>query len=144
MKLLRTLVAGSIALAACSEAPVYTVAPNVTPTETVLADGSGRYIVVFRSQNSVPKTFEAEVAAAGGTIEMAMPKIGAAVVSNLNAAGAAMLAGSSSVQSVDADQQVSMNTNGTAVDVGAASLADAEIASPTNPQLAGFYALQWN
>jgi subtilisin family serine protease len=142
MKLLRTLVAGSIALAACSEAPVYTVAPNVTPTQSVLEDAPGRYIVVVRGQN-VPKTFEADVAAAGGTIEMAMPRIGAAVVANMNAAGASKLAAASGVMTVDADQKIAMSTRKGSPDLDA-SILDAQVASPTAPQAAGFYPLQWN
>ena len=144
-KLPSVVALGCAVLSGCSESPVAT-APDLTTSQAVSVDaGPGRYLVVFRSANSVPSTFNADVAKLGGTVDGVMKNLGAAVVSNINGASAAKLGSISGVQSVDLDQTFSTKPRRTTITGTDASLLDVDVASPDAPHTATFYSvLQWN
>ncbi|MGK2961878.1 MAG: S8 family serine peptidase [Gemmatimonadaceae bacterium] len=144
-KSIRLLALCSIALAACSEPPVSPQSDiEISPSVSTSQSSSSRYLVVFRSPNSVARGFEAEVARIGGVVESTMPRIGAAVVSGISGSQASQLARLSGVQSVDQDEWVPMRTRRTTLASANGEILDAAIASPSMPQTAGLYAYQWN
>ena len=144
-KLSSAVALGCAVLSACSETPVAT-APDLTPAQAVSADnGAGRYLVVFRSANSVPSTFNADIEKLGGKVDGVMKNIGAAVVSNISGTSAAKLGSISGVQSVDVDQRFSTKPRRTTITGIDATLLDVDVASPDAPHTATFYSvLQWN
>jgi len=144
-KLASALLVGTVALTACiDEQPVAPLASDA-PSLSAAANLPGRYLVAFRSNGNIPASFAAEVARLGGTVELEMRGVGAALVGNLTPAAAAQLAGLNGVEAVEADALLPMHTTRTTrmAGVDAAAL-DMEIASPTRPDSAGLYAYQWN
>ena len=142
---LSPLFAAAAVLSACSEQPVAT-APELNPSFSVSAsDARGRYLVVFRSANSIPAKFGDDVAKLGGRIDGTMANVGAAVVSGMTASAAAQLGRSQGVQSVDIDPIFRIDAKRA---IPAAETLDevaTDVASPTAPHTAGIYASrQWN
>ncbi len=138
-------VAGAIALAGCvdnvlvppqrsSSIPSYSV--NAANTTRSLA--TGRHIVSFSGQ--APSLFAGQVGSLGGKVLWVSSGSGLAAVSGLSSSGAAKLAKSSGVQSVDADEAL-------VLDVLPVSAPEADASVPQStaaPNTAARYARQWN
>ncbi|HYK81568.1 MAG TPA: S8 family serine peptidase [Gemmatimonadales bacterium] len=145
VRLSPALAALTLAAAACVDAP-RVAGPNAAlqPRFAATSAGAttvatGRHIVAF--SGAVPASFARQVAALGGTVLWVSPETGLAAVSGLTASAAATLAGSPGIQTVDADEALSLDIPAMA----AADAADAAgVASPTDPAGAARYARQWN
>jgi lantibiotic leader peptide-processing serine protease len=131
-----------LSVAGCADEPVAPLARSSAPSANVSgSEAYDRHLVVFRSSNGIPDDFVAEVTRLGGTVDFEMTQVGAALVSNLSASGAAELARDTRVQSVDRDVAIPMNTIRNSLN--SADVA-AELNSPAAPQTAGLIAFQWN
>lgn len=109
--------------------------PLVGAADISADPAAGRQLVMFQGKG--PKNFDQLVAALGGTVEYSHP-IGIAIVSGLDAAGAAGLAGAKGIADVQADESFQLDDQ-----LGSAEAAGA-VASPSDPTTAARYARQWN
>lgn len=141
-----TLLIGAFIATACVESlPITSADGPATPQFTVAAAASaddvipGQYLVMFK-KNEIPTAFAADVAARGGTIQAAHGKVGIAVVSGLDDAGATALASRSDVEVVSPDVVFSVDP---VPDLSVEALPDV-VASPAAPNTAFFFARQWH
>ena len=138
---------GLLALAACADDPVAPASPDgaigvpVAMSSVVLDNAviPGRYIVSFQGGGAF--ALKTKVALLGGTLDWSSPDAGLAVVSNLDADGAASLGKLKGVTSVDPDELVSLDVP--QLD-GLLDATEAGTQSQTNPAGSFFYARQWN
>lgn len=117
-------------VSACADTPT-----DPTPIPQRSAAGAEGQLIMF-SDRAVPADFAAAVAALGGTVDLAIPQIGAAAVSGISAEQAATLTGVAAVMpnvEVQLDQVESAGAEAAAV-----------IESPAAPQTAFFYPRQWH
>lgn len=92
---LPTVVLSLAVLAACSDAPpTASLAPTERPTLSAAA--AGRY-VILGANGVLPANLAQQVAAAGGTLEQAIPEIGVAFASSPTPIAAASIVGAESV-----------------------------------------------
>lgn len=133
--------------AACQPDSPTTTAPDevVQPSFSQQASGgwaeANNFVVEFGGKIS---KLEAAVAAAGGTLLRAHPKIGIATVIDLDDAGAAELAGASGVQSVTRDLMVEWTPP--SGELKQQSLPEGALEGNVSgdPTTAFFYGCQWN
>ena len=145
-KLGALLVAGSLGLGACNDAP----AP-LAPGEASLAVAkvasqkvAGRHVFTMHG-NRAPSEIAADIAAAGGTVRYSMDDIGVVLVSGLSDAAAAKIASGKAV--VANDLQANWVRDMTAASLRPMpldALAGIEALSLLPPQAAAFKAYQWN
>lgn len=130
---------GLVALAACSD-DITPVTPSAAAPafDESATSGSDTYLVRFKG-NGVPAEFASQVAALGGEVIFAHP-VGIAAVAGLSGAAADQLAAFSGVAGVDADGYSVVDAPTDA----SPELAEAELASPSNPATAVRYPRQWN
>src|SRR5262249_1342787 len=114
------------------------VALCLAAAPAVIADD---YVVLFKGEG-VPTGFADRVAALGGSVTSAHDA-GIAAVSGLDAAGAAALAGDNDVAEIQPDAILTLPAE-SAAEAEQAYVADASIASPSNPAGAFFFARQWH
>jgi subtilisin family serine protease len=100
------------------------------------AFATDRHLVLF--EDGVPANFASAVAAQGGTVVYAHRIL--ALVSGVDAAGAAAIGGLSGVVEVQADETFMLDS----VEVAEAEATYAEPNSPSNPTTAAFYSRQWH
>ncbi len=92
-------------LAGCAdEPPVLPTAPNLSTA----AGEPTRWVVVFNQPNALPRRAEAAVAAAGGTVLVTLPQIGALAALSSDPNFGVKMAADSSVKSVGIDVEVQM------------------------------------
>lgn len=109
------------------------------PASSIAAEIQGSFLV-RASGNAFPVDFAARVRALGGTVTFQHNGAGVAAVAGLTDAAAAKLAGLKGLASVDAD-------NYTQIDLPSApevEIADAAIASPSQPATALRFPRQWH
>jgi subtilisin family serine protease len=141
MKQIRNaLLLSALGLAACGDAPVSPAAGGGTAARNESSAGTD-YVVSFKNDN-VPSSFADRVAALGGTVSAAYDGAGLAVVTGIDAAGAATLADFGEV-GPDEVFQILDPASGPVVDATAVDM-DLAVSSPTNPAGAFFFARQWN
>jgi subtilisin family serine protease len=131
----------AVVLGACAEAPIPMEPTSLTRIAGGLANSQAAddmYLVQFRG-NGVPRDFAMNVAAQGGIVVFAHGRAGIATVSGLTDAGAAALAASPGVASVDADLYTVLDEPGDVV-VESADL----VQSTANPAGAFFFPRQWH
>jgi serine protease len=130
----------TLALAACQQDATAPVAsPARGPSKTVISDGGGQYVVLFKS-NAVPSDFAAQVAALGGSIVYAHGPTGFALLRGIDDSGAAQIGQLSSVAEVQGDLTFTIDQP---VAPAEADAGDA-IQSQANPAAALRYSFQWN
>lgn len=148
------LVACALALAGCGDELPTDPQPSadgaVSPaasfevTETSASDEfTDRHLVVFRGKKGIPGKFARSVGDLGGSVDLALESVGAAVVSGLDEDGASELAGNMNVQLVEPELAIAIPEPVTEPATARANLA-AEPASPDDPESAFFFARQWN
>ena len=123
--------------AACAE-PVTVPSTTMRSASGAAAsvDGSDTYLVRFKGQ--IPSDFASSVAGLGGEVIFAHHGVGIAAVTGIGAFGASTLAARSEIAAVDPDAYVEIDTP---TDV---ELESADLESPSQPNLAFFYARQWH
>jgi subtilisin family serine protease len=134
---------GVLALGACTDAPITSVAPAGAPSQSVAASGeTGSYLVRFRG-NSIPAGFASRVAALGGEVIFAHAGAGVAAVAGLSDASASQIAALGGVAAVDADAYTELEP---LVDESAEAVqaSAADPSSPDNPTTALRFSRQWN
>ena len=133
---------GAAGLAACADESHTPIAPAISAVSLSQTgmETTGKHIVLFGKQ-SIPKGFEARVAALGGTIDAAYGAIGVAVVAGLSDASAAQLYAFDDVRNVEAD--VVVNWLDPELGMETAMAEDAAEAN-LNPAGASFYPRQWH
>ena len=99
-----------------------------------------RHLVLFKGGKNTPKGFADEVADLGGAVVLEYARFGFAVVSGLDDAGAAALAGVKGVDLVEEEAIFEFDLPEVADAVGAGDF----IASPSDPTTASRYPWQWN
>ncbi len=131
--------AGVSGLAACSDTSTdaLTAPAPGAPVRSVEASPSGEYLVRLKGNGS---SFQASVAALGGTVSFIHEGAGIAGVSGLTAEGATQLAGASSVAEVQPDAVLALSRPKTPV----MEEMEAGIASQANPATAIRASWQWN
>ena len=134
-----SLVAATVALAACSDSPVQpTPARAVTPTAAVAA-APNRFVVELNGP--VRADFAARVAALGGTVDFVADGAGFAGVSGLSAQAAAALGRQAGVGAVYDDVPVQLGAPTPGSELNAA---DVSVNSIANPAGSFRFAFQWN
>jgi lantibiotic leader peptide-processing serine protease len=115
--------------------PTFSLAGDVTPTD--------QHLVVFSSNNRVPRDLAARVAALGGTVVASYDRIGVAVVSGLSDEAAATFQSADDVQIVQRDAEMQMIDPITESSLQVMA-ADETAAVTQNPAGAFFYPRQWH
>lgn len=134
---------GAAGLAGCTDESPNPIAPTVSSahlSEGAAIDATGKHIVTFSSQSSLPG-FAARVAALGGSIEAEYGAIGIAVVDGLSDAQAAELLAVDGVKNIEADVEVQWLDPVDGIETAAVE----DFAQATaNPAGAFFYPRQWH
>ena len=134
------------ALAACSPDSPVPSSPAVSASLSSAASldaAERRHLVVF-SGHAIPSSFEASVAALGGSVALRMDQIGVASVAGLSDDAAAALATSEGVQQIGVEDEVTLAEPTEVSAAEATEGASADEQSPSNPAGAVQYARQWN
>src|SRR5687767_11067667 len=97
---------------------------------------------IVRFNNDIPASFAAAVEAAGGTLESQHDGAGIAVVAGLTDDAAAALARDNGAAEAIADAEIEVRPG--PATVNAEDEAYDDVASPSNPATAFFYARQWH
>ena len=135
------LLAGTVSVIGCADAPTTPVASTVRTSEAP-ADGpaleTDQQLVVFGTR-SIPADFAARVAALGGTVGVTLPQVGVAYVAGLSEAAAAELKAVADVRSVEPERVFAVERP-----VSEATLDESEPQSPAEPGKATYHYLQWH
>lgn len=138
----------SLGVAACADAPTEPAPvaesppPGLSTTPAVDdATTTGRHLVVFRRSRGVPASFDTQVAALGGKIELEIAAIGVATVSGLDAGAVRALARSHAVLAVEPEGLVPLPAP---LATSAPEAGDPAPASPSDPTTATRFPRQWN
>lgn len=147
LKLASLLLAGAVATTACSDqqptAPAAAPEPAAPLFSTASESSSSDNFLVVFEQEQVPSGFEASVAALGGTVLYTYGDVGGAVVTGVDAADIAAIQAQSEVKLVEPESFIPIPEPQGGVDVFATGV-DTEIASPSQPSTAFFFARQWH
>ncbi|HEX8318823.1 S8 family serine peptidase [Longimicrobium sp.] len=135
--------AGTLALAACSDEASAPLAPTMAGTSLSVEAGSSSSLVLFKG-NGVPAGFAERVQGLGGTVTYAHAGVGFAMVEGLSDAGAAEIRAMSSVAGVTADTEFTLHQPQDAASMEFDGSAADEIQSQANPATASRYVWQWN
>jgi lantibiotic leader peptide-processing serine protease len=145
LKTLPALAGAAVLLSACSDSTVAPFDPDAAVLNAIEAPGvqaTGRHLVVFSSNNRVPRDFGQRVTALQGEVDVTYPGIGVAVVSGLSDDAAATLQAFDDTQHVERDVEVQW------IDPIHEGIEAAAVESATeataNPAGAFFYARQWH
>lgn len=148
-KLLSLALVASVWIAGCADGPTEPAPAPEGPalsqagqaTQEVRGPTTDRHLVVFEDTRGIPSGFADGVAALGGTVELEIAAVGAAVVSGLDAAGAAELGASREVTVVEPELLIDLPEPGL---LSEPELAGATPASPGDPTTAFFFPRQWH
>jgi len=137
------LAAGLVALAGCARDVTAPSAAPRAPSRSAASAVDGQYLVLFKG-NKLPADYQAQLQAAGGTVTFAHDPTGFAIVTGLDAAGAARIGALSSVAQVEADAGFTLDAPQAAAEADAGEVAGDAAQSVANPATALRYSWQWN
>jgi subtilisin family serine protease len=108
---------------------------------SVMASSGSQMVLLKGSVKQDSTLFSSQVEALGGTVTYFHRKAGIALVSGLDDAGVAALAGSSVVQEIAPEFSIELDPG---IQNAGSELVEQEIASPADPTTATRYSRQWN
>jgi subtilisin family serine protease len=135
------VLAGSLALSACSDDAATPMSPSAPSLSESTAAGSS--LVLFHG-SSIPAGFEAQVQALGGSVTYAHAGVGFATVEGLGAEGVAQIRGIAGVADVTSDAAFTLNLPRAAATAEMGAEISEVANSVANPTTALRYTWQWN